>query len=227
MDKKLKNRLIPVIGAVIIVGVIVAFVVGGNSMARTVLVSEAPQFSDGQKIMVSGDVVRNSFVLEDGVLTFELFDSENDPSGTTVLPVRYEGAVPEAFGNEIRIICGGSLDKEGVLVSNEILAKCPPKYEKIAEALTIAELLDYGNRVIGKPVKVAGTIKDGTLDSSDATETRFVLADAAAGDDASGQLKVRCTVALPDKAAEGSNVILLGLLCDDGDFLATQAKLAE
>ena len=222
MDKKTKTRVISVVGAIVIVVVLAAFVITSNVMARTVLVTEASEFTDGQRIMVAGNVVNNSFAVEDKVLTFELCDPANDPSITVVLPARYEGGIPAAFGNDIKILCTGKMDDTGVLVCSDILVKCPAEYESGKDALTIDELLDYGAKVIGKPVKVAGTMKEGTLeDAGTGADARFVLVDEAAGNGESAQLEVHCVDGPTGQMTEGSRLVLLGLLCDDGSFIAT------
>ena len=123
MDDKKKTRLIGVAGAIVIVVVIALFALSTNVIPRTVLVSEAPEFTDGQRIMVVGTVVDDSVSLEDGVLTFKICDPANDPSRTITLTIRYEGEVPQAFDYGVRVRCYGNMDGPDVLACTELIAK--------------------------------------------------------------------------------------------------------
>jgi cytochrome c-type biogenesis protein CcmE len=88
------------------------------------------------------------------------------------------------------------------------------------DALTIAGLLDYGAKVLDKPVKVMGVMKAGTLAGVDAAQ-RFVLADAESG----AELPVKYAGALSDDTAEGSSLVLTGSIGSDGAFTATDVAL--
>ena len=77
---------------------------------------------------------------------------------TCALPI-----LSATFGNDVVAICTGKIDDQGVLRCSELVTKCPSKYENASEALDIARLLEYGEGVYDKPVKVAGIVKAGTL----------------------------------------------------------------
>jgi len=225
MNAKTKKRLIAVTGIIVIVAIVLLAVIGGNSAARTVKVAEALEVSDDAKIEVSGNVVENSFDIQGSVLTFEIYDAEADPAAAVTLPVRYDGGVSATFGNEVTAICTGRLGEDGVLACSELVTKCPSKYESVDGALSIVDLLGYGEKVIGKPVKVAGTIASGTLAGVDA-DVRFAIADTSAVDGSEPEpLRVIFAGALPDEIAEGAVVILTGSLSEDGTFAATNVAL--
>jgi cytochrome c-type biogenesis protein CcmE len=186
----------------------------------SVSVAEALEVSDDAKIQVTGNVVENSFAINGYVLTFKIYDAEADPGVTQLLDVRYDGGVSATFGNDVTAICTGKKNAEGVLNCSELVTKCPSKYESGMDALTVAGLLEYGDKVVDKPVKVIGTIKTGSLAGIDAAE-RFVLADGETSD----ELRVKYDGALSDETGEGAHVVLTGSIGADGAFTATNVAL--
>lgn len=220
MNTKMKRRLGVVTGVIVIVLILVLAVVGGNSAAKTVTVAEASELKGDAKIQVSGNVVENSFAIDGDVLTFEIYDSEADPSGDTKLAVQYDGGVSATFGNEVTAICTGKKNADGVLMCSELVTKCPSKYENAEGSLTIERLLGYGDSIVDKPVKVSGSIKNGSLAGVNAAE-RFVIADAETGD----ELHVKYDGALSDEVADGSAVVLTGSISSSGTFVATDVAL--
>ena len=220
MNAKMKRRLGAVTGAIVIVLVVVLAVVGGNSAAKTVTVAEAIDLQSDSKIQVSGNVAENSFEIEGDVLTFKIYDPEADPAASQLLDVRYDGGVSATFGNDVTAICTGKKDAEGVLNCSELVTKCPSKYESGVDALSVASLIGYGERVVDKPVKVLGVIKDGTLAGVDASE-RFTIVDG----ELNYELPVKFGGALSDDVAEGSSVVLTGAIDASGAFIATDVAL--
>ena len=209
-----------VTGLIVIVLVVVLAIVGGNSAARTVSVAEAIELQDDAKLQVTGNVVENSFDFDGNVLTFKIYDQKADPAAKTQLGVRYDGGVSATFGNEVTAICTGKKGSDGVLVCSELVTKCPSKYENATDALSVSDLIGYGDAVLNKPVKVAGVVKTGSLKGIDAAE-RFTLLDGESAAD----LHVKYAGALPDKMAEGSKVVLTGSVGADGSFTATDVAL--
>ena len=219
MNAKMKRRLGAVTGIIVIVLVVVLAVVGGNSAAKTLTVAEALELQGDGKIQVTGNVVENSFSIEGDTLSFKVYDAEADPEALRQLDVRYDGGVSATFGNDVTAICTGKKDKAGVLVCSELVTKCPSKYENASDALSVAELLAYGDRIVDKPVKVEGVVKNGTLAGIDAAE-RFTVVD-----DTDAELHVKYAGALSDEMAEGSAVVLTGSVGSDGSFAATDVAL--
>ena len=220
MNAKAKRRLGVVTGVIVIVLVLVLAVVGGNSAARTVSVAEALEISDEAKIQVTGNVAENSFSIQGDVLAFQIYDPEADPAAAHVLDVRYDGGVSATFGNDVTAICTGKKNAEGALICSELVTKCPSKYENAADSLAIADLLDYGEAVINKPVKVSGVMKDGTLAGVDAP-IRFVMEDSESG----AELPVKYGGALSDDMREGAVLVLTGSLTAEQSFVATDVAL--
>ena len=203
MNTKTKRRLVVVTGIIVIVLVVVLAVVGGSSSAKSVTIAD----------------MENSFSTEDNVLTFDMYDPAGDQ--TQYLRVKYEGGVAATFGNDVTAICTGKVGADGVLHATELVTKCPSKYENSSNALGVAQLADYGDSVLDKPVKVTGTVKDGTLAAAGQGD-RFVLVDA----EGAPELSVLFDDALSDEVRDGSTLVLTGSLNEDGKFHATEVSLA-
>ena len=91
---------------------------------------------DGQMVRVSGKLVEGTFNRgEKSTLSqFQLTDKEGVGSGTALLQASYEGVLPDLFFNpHSEIILEGSYNATGVFHANEILVKCPSKYEDLEE----------------------------------------------------------------------------------------------
>ena len=215
MNSKMKRRLIVVTGVIVVVLAIVLAIVGSSGAAKTISVKDALE-SDlaGERVQVSGNVVDNSFATVDGVLTFDIYDPDGgDPAQK--LHVSYDGAASSTFGNGVTAICTGKIvEGEGGL---ELV--CPSKYESATDALSVTNLLDYGDSIINTTVKLKGTVKAGTLTSAaESGEPRFVVLDA---NDASREVAVDYDGALADGSADGTSVVVTGSLEASGAFKAT------
>ena len=219
MNAKMKKRMIGVSGVIVIVLILVLAFVGGNTAATTMSIAEAAENPQaGQKVQVSGNVVQDSFSTSNDVLTFKIYDPEGDPA--TQLEVRYDGAASSTFGNDVTAICTGKINDAGVLECSELVTKCPSKYENADSALTVEQLLGYGESVYGNVVKVAGSVGAGSLKAAGQGD-RFILVDAETGD----SMPVVFEGALSDGIADGSAVVLTGSLGADGKFAATDVAL--
>lgn len=219
MNAKMKKRMIAVSGVIVIVLILVLAFVGGNTAATTLSVAEAAENPQaGQKVQVSGNVVQDSFSTTDNVLTFKIYDPAGDPAQQ--LEVRYDGAASSTFGNDVTAICTGKINDAGVLECSNLVTKCPSKYENADSALTVDQLLGYGDEVVGKVVKVAGTVGEGTLKAAGQGD-RFVLV----ATEAEGSIPVAFDGALSDEVTDGASVVLTGSLAEDGKFAATDVAL--
>ena len=219
MNTKTKRRMVVVTGIIVIVLVVILAVVGGSSSAKSVTIADVAsgQYVD-QKIQVSGNVVENSFKTEGNVLTFDILDPNGDPSQT--VRVSYEGGVAATFGNDVTAICTGKIGSDGVLRASELVTKCPSKYENATNALGVAQLIGYGDSVMDKPVKIAGTVKAGTWAAAGQGD-RFVILDA----DGATELAVVYSDALSEEVKDSSSLVLTGSLNADGKFHATDVAL--
>lgn len=219
MNAKMKRRLIAVTGIIVMVLVIVLAVVGGSTSAKSVALADAVsgKYAD-QKIQVSGNVVQNSFKTENNVLTFAIYDPDGDAAQQ--LDVSFAGGVAATFGNDVTAICTGKIDADGMLHASELVTKCPSKYENASDALGVAQLIDYGQSVLDKPVKITGTVKEGTLTAAGQGD-RFVLVDAEGG----SEIAVLFDDALSEEIKDGTTLVLTGSLNADEKFHATDVAL--
>ncbi|MGI6105342.1 MAG: cytochrome c maturation protein CcmE [Raoultibacter sp.] len=219
MNTKTKRRLVVVSGVIIVVVILALAFIGGRSAAKTVSVAEAVEqdYTD-QKIQVSGNVVSNSFETKEDILYFSIYDPEGDP--TKQLNVMFDGGVTATFGNEVTAICTGRVDSDGVLHASELVTKCPSKYENATNALEIGRLLEYGEEVYDKPVKVTGLVKTETLKPAGQGE-RFVLIDT----EGTNEIPVEFEEALSEEITDGSSLVITGSLTSDQRFIATEVAL--
>lgn len=218
MNAKTRKRMIAVSGVIIMVLILVLAFVGGNTAAQTVSVAEAVESPQaGQKIQVSGNVVKDSFSTTGNILTFKIYDPEGDAN--TQLTVTYDGAASSTFGNDVTAICTGKINDAGELECSELVTKCPSKYENAEGALTVSQLLDYGSSMEGTTVKVSGTVAAGSLQAAGMGD-RFVLE----GEEGV-TLPVKYDGALSEEVTEGSSVVLTGSIDAQGSFEATDVSL--
>lgn len=119
----------------LLIGVLVAmaaitFLVFDGMQSETYFfdVHDAVERSDqlvGQNIRVRGDVSPGSFIGEKGVLESQ-FDITSDGESLTIV---YERALPDTFEEDSEIVAEGYLDEHLVLHADEVLVKCPSRYE--------------------------------------------------------------------------------------------------
>ena len=96
------------------------------------------EIHDGQMVRVSGKLVDGTFdrAGKSTVSHFQLTDKEGVSSGTALLAATYEGVLPDLFFNpHSEIILEGSYTSDGVFHADEILVKCPSKYQDLDEQL--------------------------------------------------------------------------------------------
>ena len=221
MNSKTKRRMAVVTGIIVIVLIVVLAVVGGSSSAKTVTLAEAASgtYAGSDKtLQVTGNVVENSFSTEGNVLTFDIYDPDGDAAQK--LHVIYDGGVSATFGNDVVAICTGKVQLDGTLRASQLVTKCPSKYENASDALTVSKLLGYGEKVLDKPVKVAGTLAAGSLSPAGSSQ-RFVLQDASGAQ----SVPVRFDGALSDDVTDGASLVVTGSLSKEGLFTATEVAL--
>ena len=66
---------------------------------------------------------------DDGGLAAALFDAVNDPTRTR-MEVIYYGVKPDLLQHEAQAILTGKLGDDGIFYADELLLKCPSKYEE-------------------------------------------------------------------------------------------------
>jgi cytochrome c-type biogenesis protein CcmE len=127
-----------------VLGVVVALAVGymvyaafpGNAL-YFVTVSEfmsGEEYQDGRTLRVSGKLVENSFLREESstVAHFQLTDK--DGRSATRLNASYVGVMPDLFFNpRSEIILEGKYGPDNVFEADNILVKCPSKYQSMEQ----------------------------------------------------------------------------------------------
>jgi cytochrome c-type biogenesis protein CcmE len=80
---------------------------------------------DGQQVRVGGDVVDGSIVRGDigEEIRFEVTD------GISSIPMVYDGDIPDIFADDAEVIATGTMGADGVFVAEELLTKCPSRFE--------------------------------------------------------------------------------------------------
>ena len=84
-------------------------------------------FAD-KNVRVAGNVTAGTIERQGSTLKFTMADEQNS------LRVVYKGVVPDTFKAGIEAVVQGKLNSEGIFEANELLAKCPSKYEPVEAA---------------------------------------------------------------------------------------------
>ncbi len=79
----------------------------------------------GQKVRIKGIVEQGSVVGNPGELKREFRIAEKGLS----IDVVYSRAMPDTFAEDMEVVVTGTVDKKMVLVAEEVLVKCPSRYE--------------------------------------------------------------------------------------------------
>jgi cytochrome c-type biogenesis protein CcmE len=79
----------------------------------------------GERVRVAGQIDRDSVDWELGSTSLE-FDVVE---GEEVLPVTYEGIVPDAFAQSEAVVVEGQYSADGVFQADTLTVQCPSKYE--------------------------------------------------------------------------------------------------
>ena len=90
---------------------------------------------EGKRIRMGGYVAKGSIFQKKGTLAYQ-FDVKPHPGmmkfpefKDRTITVRYEGVVPDTFKDDAEVIVAGQVQADGSFVAQELIAKCPSKYE--------------------------------------------------------------------------------------------------
>lgn len=119
-----------ILGGVVLLGVI-AFVMFSSFQSNTVYYYTLPELYTqqtqltGQTVRVNGPLDKTSIQNDQKnlILKFNLVQDGH------VLPVVYRGVAPDTMGSGESVVAEGKLDHNGVFQADNILVKCPSKYE--------------------------------------------------------------------------------------------------
>ncbi len=123
------NRKLMVAGAVLLAAV--AFLIynamdGSAAFYMTVSELEAGGTElHGEKVRVGGNVVDGTIVRGDigEEIRFNVTDGESE------IAMVYNGDVPDIFADHAEVIATGTMGPDGVFVAEELLTKCPSRFE--------------------------------------------------------------------------------------------------
>ena len=107
-------------------------VVGKSLRASGAVIGETIQY-DPSTLTLSFEVAHvpgdNADIEAQGGLAFVLHEAVTDPSRARIKVV-YNGAKPDLLRDEAQAIMTGKLGEDGVFYADELLLKCPTKYEE-------------------------------------------------------------------------------------------------
>ena len=129
MNKRARNRLIGVTAIIVIIALAVVVSTGSEDGAlyRTVGdVVDNPELV-GERVSVGGAVVNGSWNRESNPMEVEIREEGTDDG--PVIAVRYNGGVPSTFGDGVVAIIKGTVTADGIIESDDMITKCPSKYE--------------------------------------------------------------------------------------------------
>lgn len=106
-------------------------VIGRNLRASGAVIGESIQY-DPQTLNLEFTVANvpgdNSEIEAMGGLAKVLYEAVNDPTRSQ-LQVKYNGPMPDLLRGEAQAIMTGQLGEDGIFYADELLLKCPTKYE--------------------------------------------------------------------------------------------------
>lgn len=89
----------------------------------------------GQRIRMGGHVVKGSIFQKKGTIEYQ-FDVKPHPAmikfperKDETITVHYTGVVPDTFKDDAEVIVVGQVGANGAFTAQELIAKCPSKYE--------------------------------------------------------------------------------------------------
>lgn len=226
MNKRARTRLIGVTAIILIAVAAIVLTTGNKSGAYTANVELVSKDASlvGKRVKVSGTVIAGSWDKKSDPMRFTIRDEADKAASGPTLKVIYSGSVPSTFGDGVVAIVTGELSKDGVVNANEMITKCPSKYESAEGAVPVADLVGKGASMVGKTVRMTGYVKPGTIAAATSGD-RFIVAEKADGTGTS--LPVAFTSALPSGMKDGSQVVMTGALEADGKFVATTLALEQ
>ena len=109
-----------------------ASIVDRNLRVSGAVIGDTIQY-DAQNLTLTFEVAHvpadNAVIQTEGGLAEALHEAVVDPSRDRIT-IRYVGPMPDLLRNEAQAIVTGHLGKDGVFYADELLLKCPTKYEQ-------------------------------------------------------------------------------------------------
>lgn len=93
------------------------------------------QYHDGQMLRVSGKLVQDSFTRQEGTTLSHFSLTSDAERAEPQVTASYQGIMPDLFFNpHSEIVLEGRYTPEQVFQTDNILVKCPSKYQALEEA---------------------------------------------------------------------------------------------
>jgi len=226
VNKRAKNRLIGVTAIVLLIIVAIFASIGsrgGTAYYKTVEEIATDNSLTDERVKVGGAVVTGSWDRKSNPMRFTIKDETDTADSGPTVKVVYNGSVPATFGDGVTAIVTGTLSADGEIEADEMITKCPSKYESATGAIPVGDLVGKGDSMVGTTVKATGYVKAGTIVAAGGSERFFATNDATGG----AELPVVFEGALPDGMTDGSKVVLTGAVEADGKFVATNVALEQ
>ena len=225
MNKRARTRLIGVTAIILIA--IAAIILGAGSKQgayyKTVKDVAQDESLVGERVRVGGAVVAGSWDKKSNPMRFEIREEGDESADGPTIKVVYNGTVPSTFGDGVVAIVTGELDQAGTIESNDMITKCPSKYQSATGALSVNDLVSGGSDLTGKSVKVTGYVV-GEIEPPGG-EVRFVISQSAGGEGKT--VKIFYDGAVPQGIADDKQVVIGGSLDSAGIFDAISVSLSE
>jgi len=210
VNKRARNRLIGVT-AIVLLAIVAIFASiggrGGTAYYKSVEEVASDAALQGERVKVGGAVVAASWDKKSNPMRFTIRDEKDTAGSGPTVKVVYNGAVPSTFGDGVTAIVTGTLSADGTIEADEMITKCPSKYESM----------------IGTTVKTTGYVKAGTIVAPGGGARFIVTSDKTGGE----EIPVVFEGALPSGMTDGSQVVLTGALEADGNFVATNVAMEQ
>ena len=116
---------------------LMARTVGGQSGVYYLELAEYMAKPVDRPVRLAGFVTDGSIHKDQAGLAVEF--TLRDPAGKHVLPVKFDartagGRIPDTFTDGSQVVVSGKMGPGGVFQANQMLAKCPSKYEAASAA---------------------------------------------------------------------------------------------
>ena len=126
----------PIVGGGVIVAVIAYLMITGAQDTFTYYYTVGELLSG--EPTVAGETIRVSGVVAAGSISRDRTNHRlefliEDPVMGALLPVTYEGIVPDMFKGGTNVVVEGRYVPGGSFVAGTLLAKCPSKYEALVD----------------------------------------------------------------------------------------------
>lgn len=109
-----------------------AEIVGREIRVSGAVIGDTIQY-DAQNLNLTFDIAHvpgdNNEIEAQGGLAVVLHEAVIDPNRTRI-KVEYNGVMPDLLRNEAQAIMTGRMNENGVFIAEELLLKCPTKYEE-------------------------------------------------------------------------------------------------